>query len=195
MWKQKDDEELLADNIAHDTGWNAHDNDPWILKLVAFARQVLAQSRVRLIGVCFGHQIIGRALDVKVARNERGWETSVTRVQLTAKGREIMGHGGREEISIHQMHRDIVYAYPDGVEALGHTETCEVQGMYKRARFISVQGHPEFTEEIVEELLESRHDMGIFDDATFEDAMRRVGRPHDGVAISGAFIRFLLEDS
>ena len=44
-----------------------------------------------MIGVCFGHQIIGRALDVKVDRGDRGWEVSVTKVHLTAKGKELFG--------------------------------------------------------------------------------------------------------
>lgn len=56
-----------------------------------FTKKVLAQNRVRLIGVCFGHQIIGRALDVKVDRSDRGWEISVTPVQLTPKGKELFG--------------------------------------------------------------------------------------------------------
>jgi GMP synthase-like glutamine amidotransferase len=54
-------------------------------------KKVLAQDRVRLIGVCFGHQIIGRALDQKVGRSDRGWEVSVTPMQLSAKGKELFG--------------------------------------------------------------------------------------------------------
>lgn len=56
-----------------------------------FTKQVLEQTRVRLIGVCFGHQIIGRALEQKVGRSERGWEVSVTPMELTAKGKELFG--------------------------------------------------------------------------------------------------------
>lgn len=54
-----------------------------------FTRKVLAQDRVRLIGVCFGHQIIGRAMDVKVDRSEQGWEVAVVPVTLTGKGKEL----------------------------------------------------------------------------------------------------------
>jgi GMP synthase-like glutamine amidotransferase len=50
---------------------------------------VLAQDRVRIIGVCFGHQIVGRAMGVKVGRNPDGWETAVHAVNLTPKGKEI----------------------------------------------------------------------------------------------------------
>lgn len=42
-----------------------------------------------MVGVCFGHQIIGRAAGVKVGRSDGGWEVSVLPVELTAKGKEI----------------------------------------------------------------------------------------------------------
>lgn len=71
--------------------FNSFDNDPWILKLVEFTKEVLAQTRVRIVGVCFGHQIVGRAMGVKVDRSEGGWETSVTAIDLTKKGQEIFG--------------------------------------------------------------------------------------------------------
>ena len=72
-------------------GHNSFDNDEWILKLVDFTKKVLAQDRVRIIGVCFGHQILGRALDVKVGRSDKGWEASVCEVDLTEKGTELFG--------------------------------------------------------------------------------------------------------
>lgn len=68
---------------------NSYDNDPWILKLVEFTKQVLAQRRVRIVGVCFGHQIIGRALNAKVDRSDKGWELSVLAIDLTKKGQEL----------------------------------------------------------------------------------------------------------
>ena len=64
---------------------------PWILKLVKFTEEVLQQRRVRIIGVCFGHQIVGRAMGAKVGRSEDGWETSVTAIDLTKRGQEIFG--------------------------------------------------------------------------------------------------------
>ena len=53
---------------------------------------MLAQSQARVIGVCYGHQIVGRALGAKVARSEGGaWEVSVCQVNLTEKGKELFG--------------------------------------------------------------------------------------------------------
>ncbi|OCL10547.1 class I glutamine amidotransferase-like protein [Glonium stellatum] len=164
---------------------------PWILKLVDFTKKILEQDRIRIIGVCFGHQIVGRAMGVKVARSDAGWEISVTPMELTAKGKELFK---QDSLSLHQMHRDIVYEHPKGVEELGSSPRCSVQGMYAKGRLITVQGHPEFTEQIVAELLEARHTQGIFNDELYEDGMARVGKHHDGVVVSSAFLRFLLEE-
>ncbi|EMC91942.1 hypothetical protein BAUCODRAFT_79151 [Baudoinia panamericana UAMH 10762] len=171
--------------------YNAFDNDPWILKLVEYTKKVLAQDRVRLIGVCFGHQIIGRAMGSKVDRSDQGWEISCTPVTLTEKGKELFGV---PKLAINQMHHDIVYTHPSSVEPLGHSDRCEVQGMYSPRRLISTQGHPEFGAEVITELLQRRHEQGVFDDAMFEEALTRANDHHDGVAVAAAFVRFLLED-
>lgn len=91
------------------------------------------------------------------------------------------------------MHRDAVFEYPPDVEELAYTAGCKVQCMYIAKRLITVQGHPEFNEEIVRELLTARHESGIFDDETFSDAMSRVDKYQDGVVVAQAFLRFLLE--
>ena len=92
------------------------------------------------------------------------------------------------------MHRDIVFYYPQGVEQLGSSPVCKVQGMYAQKRLITVQGHPEFNAEIMTEILNKRHDVGIFDDATFDAAIDRVTLHHDGVVVGKAFLRFLLDE-
>lgn len=56
-----------------------------------FVQKVLSQDRARIIGVCFGHQILGRALGAKVGRSDEGWEVSVCEMDLTEKGKELFG--------------------------------------------------------------------------------------------------------
>lgn len=73
------------------TEYNAYDNDEWILKLVSYTAQLLKGGRVRIIGVCFGHQILGRALGAPLGKSDLGWETSVSLVQLSHKGKELFG--------------------------------------------------------------------------------------------------------
>lgn len=92
------------------------------------------------------------------------------------------------------MHRDIAFTYPEGVEVLGSSPVCKVQGMYQPKRLLTVQGHPEFNQEIMEEILDTRHATGIFNDEAYEEHMKKVALKHDGVVVAQAFLRFLLED-
>ena len=71
------------------TEYDSFENHPWILKLVEFTQKVLAQDRVKIIGVCFGHQIVARALGTEVGRNPKGWETAVEPQDLTEKGQRL----------------------------------------------------------------------------------------------------------
>ncbi|KAF2861842.1 class I glutamine amidotransferase-like protein [Piedraia hortae CBS 480.64] len=171
---------------------NAHDKDPWILNLINAAEKVLAHPTTRLVGICFGHQIVARALGSETGPCRHGWEVSVLPFDLSEKGREIFGSN---TLAVHQMHRDIVYSLPPGVQSLGRSPTCDFQGMYKPNRVVTVQGHPEFKQEFVETVIRVRHENGILDDQVYEDAMRRVGQPHDGVRIAEVLLKFMLGES
>lgn len=75
---------------------SAFENDPWITTLVDFTQKAIADPRVRIIGICFGHQIVSRALGVPVQRSDAGWEVSVTETKLTPAGQALFG--GRETL-------------------------------------------------------------------------------------------------
>ena len=70
---------------------NAYEDQPWILELVGFTRKCLDTARIRVVGVCFGHQIVARALGMKVGVNPKGWEVSVTETELSPAGKEFFG--------------------------------------------------------------------------------------------------------
>ena len=77
--------------MAINTGHDSFADTPWINKLVDYTAKILSETDVRVIGVCFGHQIVGRALKVKVGRSPGGWEAAVNDVQLTERGQELFG--------------------------------------------------------------------------------------------------------
>lgn len=192
---------------------SAYLDDEWIVKLVAFTRKALATNgRVKVVGVCFGHQIVGRALGVKVDRNDKGWEVSVTEIKLSETGRAVFGsdtlvrqqssaplwigmwsylHPLTPSQKIHQMHRDIVFSNPEGAQNLGENDVCDTQGFLLPGKAITVQGHPEFTGEIISEILELRHDTKIFTDELYSSGVDRANKDHDGVKIAQAFLRFI----
>jgi GMP synthase-like glutamine amidotransferase len=73
-------------------GHNSFDSHPWIVRLVEFIRGLLKpQERIRVSGICFGHQIVARVLGAEVGRNYRGWEVSVVQVNLTDGAVSVFG--------------------------------------------------------------------------------------------------------
>lgn len=76
-------------------GHSVYETTPWIVRLIEFIKHALlglesAQPSVRVIGSCFGHQVVAAALGAQVARSPLGWEISVCEVDLTEVGKGLM---------------------------------------------------------------------------------------------------------
>jgi GMP synthase-like glutamine amidotransferase len=48
-----------------------YDDDPWIAELSVFIREAYGAGK-KLIGICFGHQILAHALGGQVEKSEKG---------------------------------------------------------------------------------------------------------------------------
>jgi GMP synthase-like glutamine amidotransferase len=70
--------------------FDAHDTTlPFVLPLYDFVRRAAATD-VKIVGVCFGHQIIANALGGKSGRGD-GWEVGTYETEATEEGRKIWG--------------------------------------------------------------------------------------------------------
>ncbi|KAK2608581.1 hypothetical protein QQS21_002928 [Conoideocrella luteorostrata] len=168
----------------------AFNDDPWIVSLVEYIRQVLTASKTPVVGICFGHQIIGRALGATTGRAPGGWEVSVEKVDLCDQGQQLFGVSS---LQLHQMHRDEVATLPEGLVNLGSSPRCPIQGLYKPNSLLSLQAHPEFDDFIMSEIMTMRHSQRIFDDEMFRDGMARAGDSHDGRLVSAKIWEFFLD--
>ncbi|KAF4503226.1 anthranilate synthase component II [Fusarium agapanthi] len=164
-------------------------DDLWILKLVEFVKKVYTTTEKPIVGICFGHQIIGRALGAKVAVSPGGWEVCVDRINLNKTGQKLLGVSS---LGLHQMHRDAVLEVPEGLVSLGSSSRCEVQGLYKPGRIISFQAHPEFDDFVMQEIMEARYAQQIFSEEMYEEGITRARAHHDGLLVAAKIWEFLL---
>ncbi|KAI0247387.1 class I glutamine amidotransferase-like protein [Lactifluus subvellereus] len=173
---------------------SAYEDAEWINKLVSWVADLaMHKPCIKIIGICFGHQIVARALGGECVSNGGKWEVAITEVILTDLGQRIFG---APTLNIQQMHRDHVPAVPPSFHLLGSTTTTRNQGMVQfsdpdtplpapnvpipQIHILTLQGHPEFTEEIVKEVIKARSESGVMDKGTAEDAWGRVDGRNDG---------------
>ncbi|ORZ23596.1 class I glutamine amidotransferase-like protein [Absidia repens] len=136
----------------------AYDDLPWIHTLMKFIQDnqyphidgleehhQQERFKVPLIGVCFGHQIISRALGGPCEKNPNGWEFGPTKIQLTEQGQHYLQSGSRTMMCLNQFHSDHVPYLPPGFVRLATTEPhTSIQAMASTdGRCITSQGHPE----------------------------------------------------
>ncbi len=60
-----------------------YDPLPWIEPLKAFIRS--AQGRAKLVGICFGHQIMAEALGGRVEKSPKGWGLGLHHYDVRAR--------------------------------------------------------------------------------------------------------------
>ncbi|KAM0746901.1 class I glutamine amidotransferase-like protein [Meredithblackwellia eburnea MCA 4105] len=199
---------------------SAYSGLPWITALTTFVSKLPSVNpSLKIFGICFGHQIIAQAFGSKVEKNSQGWEVGVRRVELTELGTSVFGwerenraEGGKATaplLTIHQMHSDHVPTLPPNFELLGSTPVCYNQGMLKRdsSKFshkegsggfdlesiaiITVQGHPEFTPDIVGKIIDAREKSGVLSHE-FADQSRVHAKENDeGIKIGEVFLGIL----
>ncbi|GJE98213.1 class I glutamine amidotransferase-like protein [Phanerochaete sordida] len=177
---------------------SAYENFEWINRLVAYVASVAeTKPNVKIIGICFGHQIVARALGKDCVPNNGIWEAGLVTIELTETGKQLFG--GRDELNIQQMHRDHIPEIPKGCELLASTSVCKNQGFVrftpgttsrrpKDIQIFTVQGHPEFTEGIVSKVVDLRASTGVIDQPTAQRARERASWRNDGVSVIGKVI-------
>jgi GMP synthase-like glutamine amidotransferase len=151
---------------------SVNDDEPWIRHLEQFVREV-AEEEVPFVGICFGHQLIAKALGGRVVKSERGWGVGAKEVQV----REGLGLGS--SYTVLTSYQDQIEDLPPGAEILGWNDHCPVSMLGVGENMVGIQGHPEFDSTYSEALMESRRG-GLIPEATVDDGLASLDDSTDG---------------
>lgn len=158
----------------------AYEDHDWIPPLEEFLRDAFT-AKVPIVGVCFGHQILAQALGGKVEKWSGGWNVGAVEYKLN----------DGSSLSVMAFHQDQVVELPPGAEVLGSTERCEYAVLGYGNQALTIQPHPEFSNEYMADLLEARGD--ILPKEAVEYATRSLGQPLSDQQIAARFTEFFLQ--
>ena len=164
------------------------DNIEWIRQLKEKIRE-MDTHKVKLVGICFGHQIIAEALGGKVIQNPKGWEVSVTDIYTNKLGRQLFE---RDVISIQEMHKDIVSSIDKTNLQIFAYNDSGIQGLIKDNHIFTLQGHPEYNPDNISRLLNARRKIIPYD--TLKKGMNKINLPTNKRFLSQFIVNFFVDN-
>ncbi len=166
------------------TGSPAGVYDPfsWIEPLGQFIRSAKTS---KMVGVCFGHQIMAEALGGHVEKSERGWGAGLHRYTIV---RSLPWIDTTGTIAVPASHQDQVVVQPPGTQVVAASDFTPFAALAWVDRpAISFQFHPEFSPAFAKALIEKRFD--VVPDP--EAAIASLDAPNDNENVAGWIRRFL----
>jgi len=153
-----------------------YDDLPWIPVLREFLVAARAAGKP-IFGICFGHQIMAEAFGGKAEKSDRGWGVGAHSYEYAEKA-------GPADGASFVFHQDQVTVVPPAAEIIGTADHCPVGALAYDFPALSVQHHPEFSEEYLAALLDLRGNSVLPADVTSEARASLVERPVDNEPVA-----------
>lgn len=129
-----------------------NDGFHWIELISSFLRKAFHAGK-KIVGICFGHQLIHHSLGGSVQRSADGWGLGAYPVEFN---KNFHSFKKGEEVSIFSMHQDQVIKLADGFEIIAGNDFCPNYMTCLDNQVLTVQGHPEFERSFFQDLLNER---------------------------------------
>jgi GMP synthase-like glutamine amidotransferase len=156
---------------------------PWIDPLKAFLRA--AKGRAKLVGICFGHQLMAETFGGHVEKVEKGWGVGLHTYPIVKREAWMDDVAA---VSIPASHQDQVVLQPPATDILASSLFTPYAALaWTDQPAISFQFHPEFSPDYARALIELRRDRLTDPDA----AIASLDRPNDNERVGGWIRRFL----
>lgn len=154
----------------------------WIPQLMDFIRSA---RDGKMVGICFGHQIMAEALGGRVEKSHKGWGAGLHHYNVV---RPEPWMDGASTIAAPASHQDQVVVQAPNTEIVAESGFTPFAALAWTDRpALSFQFHPEFSPAFAKALIEKRYDIVPDPDA----AIASLDAPNDNARVAGWIKRFL----
>jgi GMP synthase-like glutamine amidotransferase len=193
---EADEGELPASPTACDayiitgSACGVYDPEPWIAEAKAFLNA--AKGKAKLVGVCFGHQLMAEAFGGKVIKSPKGWGVGEHEYEVL---RRQPWMDDATAIRLPASHQDQVVELPPGAEIVAASEFAPMGALaWTGHPSISIQLHPEFEPAYAIALIEHRRG-DHYTQEQADAAIHTYGRPDDRARVGGWIRNFLAQET
>lgn len=181
-----DDDQVFDAYLVTGSKADSFGNDPWIQKLKTFLLERY-QRGDKLLGVCFGHQLLALLLGGKSERAHQGWGVGTHRYVMNAKAPWMSPQV--EELTLLISHQDQVTRLPENATVIASSDFCPNAAYHIGDQVLCFQGHPEFIHDYSRALLELRqHNLG---QEVYRKGIDSLAHEHQGSTVAEWMMRFV----
>ena len=163
-----------------------YEDKPWISTLMDFVRE-LNRRQKKLVGICFGHQLVAHALGGKVEKSSKGWGMGLHTHQF--KCAPAWHDQGDVNLNILVSHQDQVVTAPQNADVLASSEFCENAVCQIGDHILTFQGHPEFVPDYSREIMTFRRK--LIGEEVYAAGLASLSGNHEGERVAQWILNFL----
>lgn len=126
------------------------DELPWSLTLEKYIKKV-SKTSIPLLGICYGHQLITKALGGKSDFNKKGKEIGTVKMKKLTK--DPIFKNIPNKFYAYETHYQTAVKLPRGAKVLAKNKKENHQAVKYTSNIWGVQFHPEFDKEIMKEYI------------------------------------------
>jgi GMP synthase (glutamine-hydrolysing) len=163
--------------------------EPWMLRLEAYLRRATLENTA-ILGLCFGHQLLGQALGGRVAKNPQGREIGTVEVERLADDAML---GSARRFIANSTHVDSVVELPRGAQVLARTALEPYAALRFAENVHGVQFHPEVDAEVMLHYVNARRQLLVEEGVDADALIGNVRDTPESAAILQRFARRVSE--